>query len=117
MRNDIKIKRIIKKYGLEGYGLYNLIVESIAESLSSDKPMPELEETARDIAEQYNNDTPHIEEIIKYMIDNGLFEISDMNGRLLCKKIYKFIDKSQNTRLTIPKIIDKINVLNADFIA
>ncbi len=38
MRHDIKIKRLINKYGLEGYGLYNLIVESITESLSTAEP-------------------------------------------------------------------------------
>jgi hypothetical protein len=28
MRHDVKLKRVIAKYGLEGYGLYNLIIES-----------------------------------------------------------------------------------------
>ena len=106
MRNDVKINRLIRKYGLEGYGLYNLIVESIAESLSSDHPIPELEETAEDIADKYRGDTAKISEMMQFMLKQGLFEVDEITGRILCRKIYKFIDKSQTRSEEIRSMIE-----------
>ena len=106
MRNDVKINRLIRKYGLEGYGLYNLIVESIVESLSSDHPIPELEETAEDLAEQYRGDTARISEMMQFMLKQGLFEVDEITGRILCRKIYKFIDKSQTRSEEIRSMIE-----------
>lgn len=106
MRNDIKIKRLIKRYGLEGYGLYNLVLESIAENLCSEKPVPDLEETSQDIAEQYGGDSNRVQEIMSFMVKQGLFEIDHITGRILCSKIYKFIDKSQTRSTEIRKMIE-----------
>jgi hypothetical protein len=106
MRNDVKIRRLVKRYGLEGYGLYNLIIETIAESLSTDNPVPELEETAQDIAEQYNGDTAKINDMMSFMLNQGLFEVDEMTGRILCQKMYKFLDKSQTRSEEIRKMID-----------
>jgi hypothetical protein len=105
MRNDLKIKKLIIKYGIKGYGLYNLILESIAESLSSSKPVPELQETAADIALLYHDDTTQVEEIMRYMIENDLFEISEITGRILCNKIYGYIDKAQTRSKEVRNMI------------
>lgn len=107
MRHDVKLKRVIKRFHLKGYGLYNAILESIAESLCSDKPMPDLEETAQDLAEQYGEDTAEINEIMAFMLNQGLFELDEITGRLLCCKIYKFIDKSQTRSKEIRNMIEK----------
>lgn len=106
MRNDVKIKRLIRKYGLEGYGLYNIIVESIADALTTDSPIPELEETANDLAENYKSDTIRIEEMTNFMIEQGLFEINEINGHIICNKIYKFIDKAQTRSEDIRNMIE-----------
>ena len=95
MRHDIKIKRVIAKYGLEGYGLYNLILESITEALSEDSPLPDLQENCEDIAEFYNGNTSKINEMMAFMMNQGLFELSEIEGNILCNKIYKFLDTSQ----------------------
>ena len=106
MRNDVKIKRVIKRYGLKGYGLYNAIIESIAESLCSERPLPTLEETAQDIAEQYNDDTAAINDIMSYMLKQGLFELDEITGRIICHKLYRFIDKSQTRSPEIRQMIE-----------
>lgn len=95
MRNDIKLKRVISRYGLEGYGLYNLILESITESLSTDSPLPDLQENCEDIAEFYNGNTAKINEIMNFMINQGLFDIDEITGAVLCSKLYKYLDTSQ----------------------
>lgn len=106
MRNDVKIKRVIKRYGLKGYGLYNAIIESIAESLCSERPLPALEETAQDIAEQYNDDTVAINDIMAYMLKQGLFELDEITGRIICHKLYRFLDKSQTRSPEIRQMIE-----------
>jgi len=95
MRNDLKIKRVISKFGLEGYGLYNLIIESITESLSTDSPLPDLQENCEDIAEFYNGNTAKVNEMMNFMINQGLFNIDEITGSILCNKVYKFLDTSQ----------------------
>ena len=95
MRHDKKLKKVFNRYGLEGYGLYNLILESITDSLTTEDPMPDLEETAGDIAEFYNGDTTHIEEMRRFMMGEKLFEVDEISGSVLCHKIYKFLQSGQ----------------------
>jgi hypothetical protein len=105
MRHDIKIKRVISKYGLEGYGLYNLTLESITESLSTDSPLPDLQETCEDIAEFYNGNTAKINEIMNFMINQGLFDLDEITGRIMCNKLYKFLDTSQTRSVELRAMI------------
>jgi hypothetical protein len=105
MRHDIKLKRLISKYGLEGYGLYNLILESIVEDLSDCSPLPGLQETCEDIAEFYNGNTTKINEMVNFMINQKLFELSDIDGQILCKKIYKYLETSATRSESLRKLI------------
>lgn len=114
MSADVKMKRVIRKYGLEGYGLYNAIIEKIAGALTSDRPIPALEDTAQDIAAEFNNDTVNINEIMAYMLNQGLFEIDEITGNILCSKIYKFIDKSQTRSPEIRKMIENYKQHNIE---
>ena len=106
MRHDIKIKRLMRRYGIKGYGLYNLILESIADALESSKPIPDLEDTAQDIAEQYHDNTTDINEMMAFMIQQGLFNLDEITGRIVCHKIYKFLDKSQTRSPEIRAMIE-----------
>jgi len=105
MRHDIKIKRLISKFGLEGYGLYNLIIESIVENISTESPLPELSETCEDMAEFYNGNTAKINEIVAFMLNQGLFELNEITGRVLCGKVYKFLEQSQTRSKEIRDLI------------
>lgn len=105
MRHDLKLKRLFAKYGLEGYGLYNFILESITESLTTDNPNPDLQESCADIAQFYNGDTTRINEIACFMINQGLLEIDEITQRITCKKIYKFLEQSQTRSEKIRELI------------
>ena len=107
MRHDIKIKRLISKYGIEGYGLYNLILESIVEGISTDSPLPDLQETCEDLAEFYNGNTAKIDEIVRYMVGQGLFEVEEITGKIFCMKIYKFLEQSQTRSAAIRDLISE----------
>lgn len=105
MRNDKRIKKLIIKFGIEGYGWYNLILESITESLTTQKPLPELEETCEELALFYNGNTTTINEIVCWMINEGLFEINEINSRVTCHKIYKYLEASQTRSNEIRNMI------------
>lgn len=105
MRHDTRIRRLINKYGLRGYGLYVFILESVTEGLETDSPLPELEEMSTDIADIFNDDTIKIEEIILFCLNQNLFEQSEITGRIMCHKIYKFIDQSSTRSKEIREMI------------
>lgn len=107
MRNDIKIRRLINRYGIEGYGLYNLILETIVEGLDADSPLPILQETAEDVASFYKSNTTKVEEIIVYMVNQGLFDFNEHN-EIVCIKVYKYLQQSQTRSDKIRKMIEYV---------
>jgi hypothetical protein len=114
MRYDKKIKNVIDKYGLEGYGLYCLILESIAEKLCNEKPEPDLEENCEEIAKFYKGDTAKINEMASYMVNEGLIEVNEISARIECHKIYKYLEQSQTRSDKIKNLIKsyKTNITN-----
>lgn len=107
MRHDVRIRRLIKKYRAEGYGIYCAIIESIVETLETDKPLPDLEENAQDMAEYFEIDTLKVNEIMIFCLNQGLFEKDEISGRLLCHKVYKFIEQNQTRSEEMRKMINK----------
>ena len=105
MRHDVKIKRLISRYGIEGYGLYNLMLEAIAEKLETDSPVPDLQETCEDMADFYNGNTAKINEMANFMINQGLFELDEVTGHMLCQKVYKFLEASQTRSAYLRQMI------------
>ena len=110
-RYDTKMIRLINKYGLEGYGLYFLIVESIAFQLETESPIPDLEETAHDIAEFTKSDTIKIQEIIEFCIEQKLFEYNHETGRIMCLKLLTHLDNTMSSNPEIKKIMANFNKL------
>jgi hypothetical protein len=107
LRHDVRIRRLINKYGIEGYGLYIAILESITSTLETDTPIPDLEENAQDMAEYFKMDTVKVEEIILFCMNQSLFEQDEITGRIICKKIYKFIEQSQTRSVELRNMITK----------
>jgi len=109
MRYDSKIRRLISKHGVAGYGVYNFVLEAIVMSLDTDSPIPELEDTSQDIAEYLRMDTVKVEEIILFCLHQGLFEQSETTGSILCKRVYKYIDKASTRSEELRKMITSYN--------
>jgi len=110
MVDDPKVRRLIRKHGALGYAVYNLALERIGKRLSSDSALPDLEETAEDIADLLNADTVKIEDAMRTAIQIGLFESDELTGRLVCTKMYKFLEKSQTRSKEIREMIEKYRV-------
>lgn len=107
MRNDAKIKRIIREHGAVGYAVYCYILEAIAGNLESKNPLPDLEETSEDLAYELRMDTVKVQRIVDSCIKQNLFSQDEITGRILCLKMYKFLDDS--TR----KSQEVVNMLSA----
>ena len=106
MSNNLSVKRLIRKYGLEGYGLYCYIVERIVYNLSTNDPMPNLDYTCDDIADETGLDVRKVNDIANFMINEGLLSIDEITTQLQCVKVYKYLESSQTRSPKIRQMID-----------
>ncbi len=82
---DAKLKRLKMRYGLEGLGLYWYCLELIGQTVEPHNLTFELEHDSEVIANDLNIHVDHIQEMMRYMIELGLFE---QNGVLVtCLKM------------------------------
>ncbi|HEC67129.1 MAG TPA: DUF4373 domain-containing protein [bacterium] len=110
-RYDVKIRRLIKKHGLRGYGLYFAIIEMVAFNLETDSPEPDLEDNAEDIANFFGEDTIEIENILKTCIQEDLFELNDKTGRVNCLKLLMHLDNTMSNNPEIKNILQNFKKL------
>lgn len=108
---DVRMRRLINMYGIEGYGLYFAVIESIAFGIERNNPMPDLEDNAHDIAEYFGMDTVKVEEIMKYCIELKLFEYNEDTKRLLCFKMLHHLDNAMSQNPEIKQILDNFKSL------
>jgi hypothetical protein len=107
MRHSTKIRLLVNRYGLEGYGLYNLMLESITENLEDRSPVPELKESCEDLAEIFNGNTAKINEMASWMINAGLFELSEITQRITCPAIFKYLDSFMTRSDKVKEMIQR----------
>lgn len=100
---DAKIERLIMRFGLEGYGLYFYCLELIVASIEEHNINFELEHDAEIIGHRTGTHPDHVQEMMKYMIDLGLFE--NNNGQITCFKIVKRLDSSMTSNPKLRSII------------
>lgn len=71
---DAKLRRLRIRYGLEGLGLYWYCLELIGQTVEPHNLTFELEHDAEVIADDLNIHVDHIQAMMMYMVDLGLFE-------------------------------------------
>lgn len=111
---DAKLKRLKLKYGMEGYGLYWYLLECIARTVESHNLTFELEEDAELIATDVNIHRDRVEEMMRFMVEQGLFENTE--GRITCLKMstrsdeytQKILRNSKSVRTTSRPAQDKV---------
>lgn len=89
--SDTKLKRLRKRYGADGYALYWYCLELIAGKVTSTNIRFELEDDAELIADELNIDSRRVEEIMLWMVNQGLFEQS--GDMITCLKMAKYMDE------------------------
>lgn len=88
-RNDAKLDRVRMKYGMEGYGLYWYCLELIGASVEPHNLTFELEHDAELIAHRTGIHSERVQEMMAYMIEQGLFESSVVENKIIvtCMKM------------------------------
>ena len=104
-RGDNLIDKLLLKYGVNGYGLYFYCLEIIAGNLSTESITFELKHDAETIAGRLHMDTLFVEEIMRWMVDQGLFQLHPTTGRVMCLGLLKQLDTSMSRNPSILKLL------------
>jgi len=115
---DAKIKKLLIRYGAVGYAVYFHCLELIANDVSETNLTFELEHDSEIIADDLHikgtatqSGQDLVEEIMKYIVELGLFTCSD--NRIFCLKLAKrmslSITSNSEFRAKIAQIKDKLN--------
>ena len=107
---DAKIKKLLIKYGAEGYAIYFHCLELIVSDISETNITFELEHDSEIIADDLKirgtskqSGQDRVNEIMKYIILLGLFE--ENQGRIYCYKVLKRLDSSMTSNVKMRKLI------------
>lgn len=109
---DAKLKRVIIKYGMEGYGLYWHCIELIASNIDHHNLTFELEHDAEIISHDTGIHPERVQEMVAYMVDQGLFENS--TGTITCMKLAKRLDQSMTSNTKLRRSINELQSQNHD---
>ena len=91
-RNSLKLRKVRRKYGADGYAIYWFCLEAIAHDIDKDNLTFNLKEDAETIGFELTIQEKRVEEIMTYMVNVGLFESS--NNTITCLKLAERLDKS-----------------------
>ena len=106
---DTKMRKLLMKYGAEGYGLYWYCVEHIADNVGP-KLTFELEHDSEILAHELKIDTMLVEEIMRYMVSVGLFEESE--GVVSCLSLLKHLTPKCTRNEELKTLIREANSIS-----
>ena len=100
---DVKLRKLLMKYGYEGYGLYWYCLENICLGLEPDLSF-ELEQDSEILAHEGKMDTLKVEECMKYMVSLELFDVNE-SGVISCLKLARFLGEKSTRNNKLKEII------------
>ena len=89
--NDAKLRKLRHKYGSNGYAIYWYCLELVAGNVEKHNLPFELEHDAELIADDFKLSTELVEEMMRYMVNLGLFENNE--GFITCLKMASRTDE------------------------
>lgn len=101
---DVKIKKLRRKHGLVGYGLYWYIIERIQGELSLTNTSLSLEDDAEVIALDWGVSEQEIQSVMDTMLSLKLFH-TNQQGQLVCPSMAKRLDASMASGDKMRKLI------------
>lgn len=110
-RNSLKLRKVRRKFGADGYAIYWFCLEAIAYEVDKDNLTFDLKEDAETIAFELSIQEKRVEEIMLYMIEIGLFESS--SGMITCLKLAESIDKSMTNSPKMRAWLDTQSVMTS----
>lgn len=107
---DAKLKKVIIKYGMAGYGLYWFCLEEIASNITENKFTFELESDSDVIARDTGINSELVAEMMTYMVNLKLFE--NQEGLITCLKMLSRLDQSMTSNAHMRNIISSAKTAN-----
>lgn len=109
---EAKLKKVILRYGAEGYAVYFHCLELIAGAVSDSNITFELEHDSEIIADNLKikgtadkSPIQVVEEIVRYIVELGLFEES--GNRIFCYSLLRALDASMTSNKRFRAFIAK----------
>ena len=107
---DAKIKKLIMRYGTDGYAIYFHCIELIVGNIGESNITFELEHDAEIIADNLKIQgttatapVDRVNSIMRYIVELGLFE--ETNGHIYCYKLLKRLDSSMTSNAKMRALI------------
>lgn len=110
-RNSLKLRKVRRKYGADGYAIYWFCLEAIAYEVDKDNLTFELKEDAETIGFELSIQEKRVEEIMMYMIEIGLFESS--RNTITCLKLAERLDKTMTNSPKMRKWLETKSVMTS----
>ena len=108
--NDAKVKKLVIRYGAEGYAIYFHCIELIAGDINENNITFCLEHDSEIIADNLKikgtaekSGIQIVEEIMQYIVELKLFE--ERNNLIYCYKLLKRLDLSMTSNVKFRKVI------------
>jgi len=108
-RNSLKLRKVRRKYGADGYAIYWFCLEAIAYEVDKDNLTFDLKEDAETIAFELSIQEKRVKEIMFYLVEAGLFESS--KGVITCLKLAERLDKSMTNSPKMRAWLDNKSVM------
>lgn len=107
MRNDPRIKALRRKFGIEGYGVYSMLLEFLTDSdyfeFKNDSLSMEL------VAGDFDIETDKLCEILRYCFQLDLFQLDAETNIISCKSLDKRLEPLLSKRKR-----DRVEVIDSD---
>ena len=110
-RNSLKLRKVRRKYGADGYAIYWFCLEAIAYEVDKDNLTFDLKEDAETIAFELSIQEKRVEEIMRYLVKAELFESSQ--GVVTCLKLAERLDKSMTNSPKMRTWLDTKSVMTS----
>lgn len=100
---DSKLKKVRMRFGMTGYGFYWYLLELICSDITEHNITFELEHDSEVLAFDLSLNIDHVQEMMKYMVELGLFE--NKNGTITCLKMLKRLNQSMTSNPRLRTLI------------
>lgn len=111
-RNSLKLRKVRRKYGADGYAIYWFCLEAIAYDVDKDNLTFQLKEDAETIGFELSIQEKRVEEIMRFMVEIGLFESS--RNTITCLKLAERLDKTMTNSPKMRKWLETKSVMTSD---
>lgn len=107
---DGKIRKLVSRFGAEGYGLYFFAVENVCDGLTTSDVSCVAEYDDEQFAHEINCEPKRAREILDFCVEIGLLTRAKCK-RVACEKIMLRLDNTMAQNPEIKRMVEKFKKL------